>query len=133
MDSSGKLRVSDAERDQAVSRLSEHFQAGRLTMEEFDERSDQALRAKTRADIATLFTDLPSGPPKAPPVPVNPAPPVRSSFVPALIGGAALVAFTVVTLGIALNTHGHVVIVAPVILWLLVFRHLARAAGRQRF
>jgi DUF1707 SHOCT-like domain len=33
-----EIRVSDAERDQAVAELSEHFQSGRLTQEEFEER-----------------------------------------------------------------------------------------------
>jgi len=31
----GGIRVSDADRDQAIAELSEHFQAGRLTQEEF--------------------------------------------------------------------------------------------------
>jgi hypothetical protein len=56
----GDLRVSDADRDRAVAQLSEHFQAGRLTLEEFDERSGQALRAKTARELAGLFTDLPA-------------------------------------------------------------------------
>ena len=57
----GAIRVSDAERDQAVAELSEHYQAGRLTLEEFDDRSSQALRAKTGSDLGALFTDLPKG------------------------------------------------------------------------
>ena len=56
---SGGIRVSDAERDQAIAELSEHFQAGRLTQEEFDDRSGQALRARTGSDLDALFTDLP--------------------------------------------------------------------------
>ena len=56
---SGGIRVSDADRDQAIAELSEHFQAGRLTQEEFEERSGQALRAKTGDDLTALFTDLP--------------------------------------------------------------------------
>jgi hypothetical protein len=56
----GDLRVSDADRDRAIAELSQHFQAGRLTLEEFDERSGQAVRAKTGRDLAGLFTDLPS-------------------------------------------------------------------------
>jgi hypothetical protein len=56
----GVIRVSDAERDQAVSELGEHYQAGRLTLEEFDERSGLALRAKTGNDLVALFTDLPT-------------------------------------------------------------------------
>jgi hypothetical protein len=56
----GDLRVSDADRDRAIGELSQHFQAGRLTLEEFDDRSGQAVRAKTGRDLAGLFTDLPS-------------------------------------------------------------------------
>jgi hypothetical protein len=57
----GSVRVSDAERDMVVSQLSEHFQAGRLTTEEFDERAGLALGARTRSDLTTLMTDLPGG------------------------------------------------------------------------
>jgi hypothetical protein len=57
----GAIRVSDAERDRAVAELSEHYQAGRLTLEEFDDRSSQALRARTGSDLDGLFTDLPKG------------------------------------------------------------------------
>ena len=55
----GDIRVSDAERDQAVAELGEHFQAGRLTQEEFDDRSGLALQARTGRDLTALFTDLP--------------------------------------------------------------------------
>jgi Domain of unknown function (DUF1707) len=53
------IRLSDAERDQAVAELGEHFQSGRLTQEEFDDRSGRALQARTGRDLAGLFTDLP--------------------------------------------------------------------------
>jgi hypothetical protein len=55
------IRVSNTERDQAVAELTEHYQAGRLTLEEFDDRSSQALQAKTGSDLGALFTDLPKG------------------------------------------------------------------------
>jgi hypothetical protein len=55
----GGIRVSDADRDAAIGELSEHFQAGRLTQEEFDERAGLALRARTGNDLNELFTDLP--------------------------------------------------------------------------
>ena len=66
---SGGIRVSDADRDQAIAELSEHFQAGRLTQEEFEERSGRALQARTGDDLAALFTDLPG----RSPVPAPPA------------------------------------------------------------
>jgi DUF1707 SHOCT-like domain/2TM domain len=54
-----QLRVSDADRERAVTKLGEHAAAGRLTHEELDERGDRALAARTYADISALFTDLP--------------------------------------------------------------------------
>ena len=54
----GDLRVSDADRDRAVSELSEAFQAGRITHEEFEQRSGKALRARTGNELSALFTDL---------------------------------------------------------------------------
>ena len=56
---SGSMRVSDADRDRAIAELSEHYQAGRITTEEFEDRSGRALQARTTADLADLFTDLP--------------------------------------------------------------------------
>jgi Domain of unknown function (DUF1707) len=56
---SGSLRVSDADRDRAIAELSEHYQAGRLSTEEFEDRTGRALQARTTADLAALFTDLP--------------------------------------------------------------------------
>jgi hypothetical protein len=36
-----------------------HYQAGRLTTEELEDRTGRALQARTTADLAALFTDLP--------------------------------------------------------------------------
>ena len=54
----GDQRVSDANRDHAVSELSEAFQAGRITADEFEQRSGRALTARTGKDLTDLFTDL---------------------------------------------------------------------------
>jgi Domain of unknown function (DUF1707) len=54
------VRVSDAEREQAVAELSGHFEAGRLTQEEFEDRAGRALRARTGSDLGELFADLPA-------------------------------------------------------------------------
>ena len=52
------LRLSDADRDDAIARLSEHYAAGRLDKDEFDERSDAVWTARTGADLAPVFADL---------------------------------------------------------------------------
>jgi len=54
------LRLADADRDDAISRLSDHYAAGRLDKDEFDERSDAVWSAKTRGDLAPIFADLAS-------------------------------------------------------------------------
>lgn len=53
------MRVSDAERQEVADRLAQHFSDGRLDQAEFDERVGRAMAAKTRADLAGLFDDLP--------------------------------------------------------------------------
>jgi hypothetical protein len=53
------LRVSDAERAEVADRLSKHYSDGRLDQAEFDERVDQAMKAKTQSDLIGLFDDLP--------------------------------------------------------------------------
>lgn len=53
------LRASDADRDRVATQLREHMAAGRLTPEEFNERLDRALVARTTGDLDALLTDLP--------------------------------------------------------------------------
>jgi len=55
-----ELRASDAERDVVVTRLREAHAEGRLTVEEFSERLDAALAARTRGDLEELTRDLPA-------------------------------------------------------------------------
>ena len=61
------LRISDADRESAVNLLSEQYALGRLTKDEFDERSDAVWSARTEGDLAPIFADLPvrrSAPPR---------------------------------------------------------------------
>ena len=53
------LRISDADREAAVDVLAEHYATGRLSKDEFDERSDAVWSATTRGDLAPIFADLP--------------------------------------------------------------------------
>ena len=54
------MRISDADRDQAASDLSEHYAEGRLTHEEHAERLDAIWTARTHADLEPIFEDLPT-------------------------------------------------------------------------
>lgn len=64
------LRIGDADREVALAALGEHFAEGRLTREEYDERSDAVWTAKVADDVAPLFADLPEGSPLGPVRPV---------------------------------------------------------------
>jgi hypothetical protein len=55
-----RMRASDADRDRAAALLREHHAAGRLTVDEFQERLDATYQAKTLGDIDQLMADLPS-------------------------------------------------------------------------
>jgi hypothetical protein len=59
------LRASDADRDQVVGVLRRHAEAGRLTVDELDERCSAALSAVTLADLRALTRDLPADAPPA--------------------------------------------------------------------
>jgi hypothetical protein len=56
------MRVSNAERTEVADRLAKHYGDGRLDEEEFNERLDRAMKAKTQADLHALFADLPDQP-----------------------------------------------------------------------
>lgn len=53
------MRAGDADRERLVEQLREHHAAGRLTLDEFDERMQKAYEAKTYGELRTLTRDLP--------------------------------------------------------------------------
>lgn len=63
------VRIGDLERDQVCRLLSEHFGAGRLSGEEFEQRLDFAVQARTHGDLLRLLSDLPEARPAVPAAP----------------------------------------------------------------
>lgn len=53
------LRASDADRERIVAALQREVGTGRLTLDEFSERSAAAYRACTLGELAGLTRDLP--------------------------------------------------------------------------
>ena len=102
----GDLRVSDAERDLAVSELSRAFEAGRLTAEEFNDRSEQAFAARTGNELVALLADLPvEEEPSKPEVAVVP----HDDFAPArprVLAGATIAAVCFALVAVA-NAFSH--------------------------
>ena len=96
-----QLRLSDADREAAVHLLSEQYALGRLSRDEFDERSDAVWSARTQGDLAPVFADLPvhaTVPATGRPRPV-PSAPHRPRWWPVPLAPVlvALVVLTVVT------------------------------------
>jgi hypothetical protein len=52
------ILASDADRERTLTALREHCVAGRLTLDEFSERADRALAARTSAELEDLTGDL---------------------------------------------------------------------------
>jgi hypothetical protein len=96
--------VSDADRDRALSELSAAFQAGRITADEFEQRSGQALAARTGKELTALLADLPVE--RAPAARTAPerARRVLATRV-AFTAGAAAICFSAVAAASALS-HG---------------------------
>ena len=55
-------RASDAERERVVSALQRHLADGRLTDEEFSDRLESVLQARTLRELYELTSDLPELP-----------------------------------------------------------------------
>jgi hypothetical protein len=53
------LLVSDADRARVVKELRAHYEAGRLTLDEFQERLDEAQAARTELQLRNVLRQLP--------------------------------------------------------------------------
>lgn len=129
----GNLRVSDADRDQALAELSAHFEAGRLTSAEFDERTGRALSARTGSDLATLVADLPVLPaasekPGADVAAPDDASPARGGW-PALPGWLIVVCFIAAASALTSAAHRHGVFIAWWLIPLVYF--IVRGCARR--
>jgi hypothetical protein len=128
---SGGLRASDAERDTALAELSQHYQAGRLTTEELDERTSRILAARTGDELELQFRDLPNlAAPAAtpPPYPQPRQPRFASHTAPRLVGGVVVLAVIAAILTLTSgHHHGDPWDAAvPALIILLVVRRLLR-------
>jgi Domain of unknown function (DUF1707) len=105
----GDLRVSDADRDLALAELSEHFQAGRLTADEMQDRTGQALKARTGKELSTIMADLPVVRPGAGMAPVSKAPERRGlHWTPATTAMLVSVVLVAMIAGATFsNPHDH--------------------------
>jgi len=118
-----QMKASDADRDEVVAALSEHFQAGRLTTEELEDRTGRALSARTLGELDVLTTDLPA---RQQATAAPDASPQRRRHALAVIA-AVLAVLVVVALVVGVRTDHHgldIWVVVPIAL--IVIRRLGR-------
>ena len=77
------VRVSDAERNRVIEVLKQHAAEGRLTLEEFEARVDEALVARTGTDLRLVLRELPV--PQTEPVRRRPGLPVAVPAIPLIV------------------------------------------------
>jgi hypothetical protein len=116
------IRVGNAERERAATALGEHFAAGRLDADEYDERVRRAYEAKTAGELAQLFTDLPRAARPEPPRPAarSPRPPLAALILLILLVSAVWV----------LIAHVPPFFIVPLLVFVIVRRRYRRAAWR---
>jgi hypothetical protein len=128
-----EMRASDSDRDTVVSDLGEHFQAGRLTAGEFDERMGRALVARTWGELRDLLADLPATrpAPRAPAATSSRArPPSSWPVAPPLITVLAGIGITVAMLvNVAHGRWGFLWLLLPA---LLIARRLSYSCAPRR-
>jgi hypothetical protein len=142
MVSDHSIRASDVDREVVVATLRDAYTAGRLTLEEFDERTSAAYASKTWGDLRKLTEDLPSQPvlgsdvpgrrlPSAPALPSHPernsrtVPPVRRK--PRAIAFLPIVTLWLVLALASRSAHD---VVAPTVVLIMTIALLS--FGRRR-
>jgi DUF1707 SHOCT-like domain/Domain of unknown function (DUF4190) len=110
----GKMRAADADRDHVVEILNTAYSEGRLSREEYDARLENALSARTYADLDQLVTDLPAA---------------RAAMVPPVANTNAL-AMASLACGVAQFMFGPVAAI-PAIVFGHVARHQIERTGEQ--
>lgn len=118
------VRASDADREDSMCQLRGHWMAGRLTLDEYEERCDEAARARYVADLTAVGRELPAAPAPAPPG-VLAAPPAPQST-----GGGALVLGILGLVVFVLSFGWFFFIALPMSLTAIVLGHIGRRRAR---
>jgi hypothetical protein len=111
------MRAGDADRDRVVGLLTTAFTEGRLTKDEYDDRVESALAARTYADLDRLVADLPAAS-----AAVLPAPAAR----PVQLAGTNGLAVASLACGIAQFAIGPLATIPAIVLG-----HMARSQIRR--
>lgn len=138
MTADNEIRASDHDRDSTVAVLRDAYTAGRLDLDEFDERTTAAYTAKTWGDLRRLTTDLPAAPHVGADLPVGAVDPVPVEEPDQLAAHrsrwpfAPMIPLALVWLAIAATAHSPELVLPLVIIALFTFRAAAWRNRRPR-
>jgi hypothetical protein len=141
MASDHMIRASDQDRDVVVTTLRDAYTAGRLTLEEFDERTTAAYASRTWGELRKLTEDLPAQPILGADVPGLPLPsPALPEHTPRINEvvpppgqrrrGAPLFPLVALWIVLALAAQPSHVIYAPALVLIIVLFLLSLARRR---
>jgi len=77
-----RMRASDTDREHVVATMREQVGSGRLTLDEFSERSARAYQSRTIGELDTLISDLPRLTPTSA---LAPTVDMRPNLIPVLV------------------------------------------------
>ncbi len=131
----GGIRASDSDRENVVGILRDAYSAGRLTLEEFDERTSAAFAARTWGALRELTADLPHQPQLAAAPPARTAPfhdgpkePIRDAPPRRL---SPILPILVLWLGVAATVDHPLAFLPVFVIVLLVLQVVSRPARRR--
>jgi uncharacterized protein DUF1707/uncharacterized protein DUF4190 len=118
------MRAADADRDRVAEYLGAAYSEGRLSKDEYDARLENALSARTYADLDQLVTDLPAAQAAAVP------PVVKTATVVTPVTKTNGLAIASLACGIAQFAFGPMATIPAIVLG-HVARHQIRHTGEQ--
>lgn len=138
MSDDGGIRASDADREHVVEILREAYSAGRLSLEEFDERTTTAFATKTWGGLRALTRDLPQQASLALPRPepeVKPAPekPLPVAAGPPRRRLSPMLPILVIWLGIALTAREPFAFIPVLAILFMLLRLATRPTRSNRY
>ena len=138
MASDNTIRASDVDREVVVATLRDAYTAGRLTLEEFDERTTTAFAAKTWGGLRALTRDLPQQARLEVPRPEPEIKPAQDKLLPVAAGPprrrvSPMLPILVIWLGIALTAREPFAFVPVLVILFMLLRLATRPTRSNRW
>ncbi|GHH78457.1 hypothetical protein GCM10018793_28970 [Streptomyces sulfonofaciens] len=126
------MLAAHADRERAVDVLRAGFAEGRLKQGEYEQRVEQAYRARTVGELGVLVADLPQGPVPQQTAPAKPSatPPVPRTFLPTPLSDTNPKSIGALTFGVAGFATVGVTSIPAVVLGHMARREIRRTGER---